>query len=155
MTARPAPTVFFESFTPGEVRELGSLTVSREEIVDFAREFDPQPFHLDEAAARRSLFGGLSASGWHSLGLLMRLLVDGLLKDADSMGSPGVDEVRWLKPVRPGDRLSLRLTTVACVPSQSKPDRGVIHLVYELYNQSGEAVVRMKGMNMLKRRPAA
>jgi acyl dehydratase len=145
---------YFEDFTPGQVFELGRRPITRDEIVAFAREFDPQPFHLDEAAARHTIFGGLIASGWHTAAITMRLLYDGLVHDTASLGSPGVDELRWLKPVRPGDVLSARLTVLECVPSRSKPDRGLVRSILELVNQHGEIVVSSKGMSLFGRRPA-
>ena len=119
-------TLYFEDFPPGDVRESPARTVTREEMVAFAREFDPQPFHTDEEAASTTIYGGLIASGWHTVAILMRLMWDAFLADAASLGSPGVDEVRWLKPVRPGDTLRARFTVVEAVPSRSKPDRGVV-----------------------------
>ena len=127
--------------------------MSRDEIVAFAREFDPQPFHLDEAAAARTIFGGLLASGWHTGSILMRLMWDTFLRDAASLGSPGVDEIRWLQPVRPGDTLRARFTVVEAVPSRSKPDRGVVRSLSEVLNQRGEVVMTVRGMGMFSRRP--
>ena len=101
--------------------ELGARTITKGEILAFAREFDPQPFHTDEAAARHTIFGGLIASGWHTGSLSMRLFYEGLIKDVVSLGSPGFDELRWVRPVRPGDTLSARLTVLECAPSRSKP----------------------------------
>jgi acyl dehydratase len=143
---------YFEDFEAGDVLELGQRTISNDEIVAFAREFDPQPFHLDEEAARRTIYGGLIASGWHTGSLMMRILYDGLLKDAVSLGSPGVDELRWLKPVRPGDTLAVRMTIVECVPSRSKPDRGIVRSLLEARNQHGEVVVTMRGLSLFARR---
>ncbi len=145
---------YFEDFKPGDVIELGSRTISKESILAFAREFDPQPFHTDEEAAKRSIYGGLLASGWHTGSLLMRILNDGLLKDTASLGSPGVDELRWLKPVRPGDVLSARMTVLESIPSRSKLDRGLIRSLMELRNQHGEVVVSVRGLSLLGRRPA-
>lgn len=144
----------FEDFKPGQVIELGSRIITKEEIIAFAREFDPQVFHLDEEAAKGTIYGGLLASGWHTGSILMRLLNDGLLKEALSLGSPGIDELRWLKPVRPGDTLSGRMTVVECVPSRSKPDRGIVRSLMELRNQHGEAVLTIKGLGLFGRRPA-
>ena len=120
----------------------------------FAKEFDPQVFHLDEEAAKHTIYGGLLASGWHTGSLMMRLLYDGLLKDTVSLGSPGIDEMRWLQPVRPGDTLTARLTVLECIPSRSKHDRGIIRSLVELRNQRGEVVVTVKGLSLLGRRPA-
>jgi acyl dehydratase len=144
---------YLEDFKPGEVIRLGSRLLTGEAIVDFAREFDPQPFHIDEEAARRSAFGGLIASGWHTGSVLMRLLYDGVLKETLSFGSPGIDEMRWLRPVRPGDTLTGRLTVLEVIPSRSKPDRGILKSLVELLNQNGEVVVAVKGMNLIGRRP--
>ena len=146
---------YFEDFTPGAVIELGSRTITKEEIVAFATEFDPQVFHVDEEAAKRTIYGGLLASGWHTGSLLMRLLYEGLLKGTVSLGSPGIDELRWLRPVRPGDTLSARMTVTESIPSRSKPDRGIIRSVLEMRNQHGEVVLTLRGMSLLGRRPAA
>ena len=145
---------YFEDFKPGEVIELGSRTITKEAIVAFATEFDPQAFHVDEEAAKRTIYGGLLASGWHTGSLLMRLLYEGLLKGTVSLGSPGIDELRWLRPVRPGDTLSARMTVTQSIPSRSKPDRGIIRSVLEMRNQHGEVVLTLRGMSLLGRRPA-
>ncbi len=145
---------YFEDFHVGEVVELGSIAVSQESIIRFAQEFDPQPFHIDPEAARHSAFGGLVASGWHTASLYMRLLVDGMVGDmAESMGSPGVDEIKWLKPVRPGDTLRGRLTIIDAIPSKSRPDRGTLKTLGELLNQSGEVVMTIRGVGFFGRRP--
>ena len=146
-------TLYFENFPPGDVRESPARTVSRDEIVAFAKDFDPQPFHLDEAAAARSVFHGLLASGWHTTAIFMRMMWDTFLHDAASLGSPGVDEIRWLKPVRPGDTLRARFTVVEAVPSRSKPDRGIIRSFSEMLNQHGEVVMTVRGLGMFARRP--
>jgi acyl dehydratase len=148
------PVRYFEDFAPGQVIELGRYTISKDEIVAFARQFDPQPFHLDEEAAKKTIYGGLLASGWHSAAITMRLLYDGLVKDTISLGSPGVDELRWVKPVRPGDTLSARLTVLECIPSRSKPDRGVVRSAIEMRNQHDEVVVTSKGLSLFGRRPS-
>jgi len=148
-----AKVMYLEDFSAGQSLELGSRSVTKEEIISFATQFDPQPFHVDEAAARKSIFGGLIASGWHTTSLLMRLMVDGLLSHSTSMGSPGIDQIRWLLPVRPGDTLSARGIVQQVTPSSSKPDRGVVHTRYEVRNQKGELVMTMDGMGMFKRRP--
>ncbi|MFP6716684.1 MAG: MaoC family dehydratase [Alphaproteobacteria bacterium] len=144
---------YFEDFRVGQVIELGSCTVSKDEIIAFARKFDPQPFHIDEAAAERSIYGGLIASGWHTGSLFMRLLYDGLLSHAASMGSPGQDELRWIKPVRPGDTLSARGLVEELIPSRSKPDRGLIRTTYEVFNQDGDKVMMVRGLGMFGKRP--
>jgi len=144
---------YLEDFKPGEVIPLGSRTLTKEAIVGFAREFDPQAFHTDEEAAKQSAFGGLIASGWHTGSVLMRLLYDGVLRNTVSFGSPGIDEMRWLRPVRPGDTLTGRLTVLEVIPSRSKPDRGILKSLVELLNQHGEVVVTIKGMNLIRRSP--
>ena len=113
-----------------------------------------QPFHLDDEAARTSIYGGLIASGWLTVAVMMRLLWDALLKDAVSLGSPGSDELRWLKPVRPGDTLRARFTIVEAIPSRSKPDRGVLKTFTEMVNQHDEVVLTMRGLGMFGRRPS-
>ncbi len=146
--------LYFEDFPPGDVRESPPRAVTRDEIVAFARQFDPQPFHVDDAAAERTIYRGLLASGWHTCAIYMRLMWDTFLKDTASLGSPGVDEIRWLKPVRPGDTLRVRFTVVEAVPSRSKPDRGIVRSVSEIFNQHGDVVMTMRGLGMFARRPA-
>jgi acyl dehydratase len=153
MSGIPLKERWFDDFAVGERFEFGAYTVSADEIVEFARRYDPQPFHLDPEAGARSHFGGLVASGWNTSAVLMRLLCDHFIPPASSMGSPGVDEVRWLKPVRPGDTLHARSEIIECRPSQSKPDRGVLRARHELVNQQGEVVMTMVGMGMYRRRP--
>ena len=144
---------YFEDFVPGKVIELGSRTVSEDEIIAYATQFDPQPFHIDKVAAEDSIFGGVIASGWHTCGMIMRLVVDGFLNDSSSMGSPGVDEVRWILPVRPGDSLSVTAETLDSRPSTSKLDRGVVFTMWRATNQDGNLVCTIKGMGMFGRRP--
>jgi acyl dehydratase len=145
-------TLYFEDFTPGRVFELGDRVMSEDDIVAFAREWDPQPFHLDRTAAANGHFGGLIASGWHTAALYMRLLVDGFLGRAAAMGSPGVDELRWLKPVRPDDVLHGRLEILEVRPSQSRPDRGLARCRSEVLNQHGEAVLTFVATIFFRRR---
>ena len=145
----------FEDFSPGDVIELGSRSIGKDEIIAFAREFDPQIFHVDEEAAKGTFFGGLLASGWHTAAISMRLLYEGVVKHVVSLGSPGVDELRWMKPVRPGDTLAGRYTVIECIPSRSKPDRGIVRSVVELRNQHGEVVLTCKGLGLFGRRPAS
>ena len=145
---------YFEDFAVGQVVELGSRTVTEEEIVAFAREFDPQPFHVDPEAARESVFGGLIASGWHTGAVWMRLYVDSLLGGTASMGSPGIEELRWLAPVRPGDTLTGRLTVLETTPSATRSDRGTVRIRGELENQDGVVVLRMSSRGHFGRRPA-
>ena len=146
--------LYFEDFPAGDVRESAARTITREEMVAFARQYDPQPFHLDDEAARRTIYGGLIGSGWLTAAVMMRLLWDTLLKDVVSLGSPGSDEIRWLRPVRPGDTLRARFTIVEAIPSRSKPDRGVVKTFTEMLNQHGEVVMTMRGLGMFGRRPA-
>ena len=145
---------YFEDFYAGQQIPLGSRTVSEAEILDFARQFDPQPFHVDHEAAAQSIFGGVIASGWHTCSMMMRMVVDGLLASSSSMGSPGLDSVRWIKPVRAGDTLTVVYITKEVRPSNSKPDRGVVVSVWQATNQHGEVVATVEGMGMYGRRPA-
>jgi acyl dehydratase len=145
---------YFEDFEPGRVIEVGSRTLNEEEILAFAKQFDPQPFHVDPDAAAKSIYGGIIASGWHTCALMMRMMVDGFLSEAASMGSPGVDEIRWLRPVRAGDTLTVTSTVQDARPSASKPDRGVVNTMWEAKNQHGETVATVKGMGMFRKRPA-
>jgi acyl dehydratase len=150
------PRLAFEDLKAGEQRSFGPRVLTRDEIVAFGRDWDPQPFHIDEAAAVRSPFGGLIASGWQTAALCMRLVVDGMLADSTSMGSPGLDELKWLKPVRPGDALSVEVTLLEVTPSRSKPDRGSVKVSYRCTNQTGEAVMTMVARILfLRRAPAA
>lgn len=142
----------FEDFEPGQVYELGSRTVTEAEILEFARQFDPQPFHLDPEAAKESVFGGLIASGWHTGAIWMRLYVDAMLGGAASRGSPGVEELRWLAPVRPGDTLTGSLTVLDVTPSATRPDRGTVRIRGELTNQDGVTVMRMTSRGHFGRR---
>jgi acyl dehydratase len=144
---------YFEDFEVGKAIEVGSRTVTEEEIIDFATRFDPQPFHVDKAAAAQSIYGGIIASGWHTCAMMMRMMVDGFLHEAASLGSPGVDEVRWLKPVRGGDTLTVTSTALEVRPSASKADRGVVANLWQARNQHGELVATVKGMGMFLRRP--
>jgi len=148
------PKLFWEDFVEGSVAEYGPRLVTREEIVAFAAEFDPQAMHLDEDAARSTMLGGLAASGWHTCVLLNRLVVDGLINNAHSMGAPGVDEVKWLKPVRPGDRLVVRAEAVNKRASRSRPEMGLVSFRFELRNQAGETVMTLAFSLMLARRSA-
>jgi acyl dehydratase len=146
---------YFEDFQVGEIIELGRRTVSEAEIIDFARQFDPQPFHLDKEKAHHSSFGRLVASGWHTASIYMRLLVDGLLNEAASQLSPGLEELRWLKPVYPGDTLSGRLTILSARVSGSRPDTGIVRHLGELFNQDQEVVMRLEGATFFGLRPVA
>ena len=152
--SRPVTDRYFEDYVEGEVYRFGSIAVEADEVVAFARRFDPQSFHTDPEAAKRSPFGGLIASGWHTAGLMMRLFADHYLTHVASLASPGLDELRWLKPVRPGDMLSIRVTVLKATPSKSKPDRGAVTSGIEVLNQAGETVMTLKAVNFIGRRPA-
>lgn len=143
---------YFEDIRPGDVVELGSYEVTRNEIVEFAEKYDPQPFHVDDEAARESPFGGLIASGWHSAAIFMRLYVDAVLKNSASMGSPGVEELRWLYPVRPGDVLTGRSHVIATSPSSTRPDRGTVISQTEIVNQDGQVVMTLRARGFFRRR---
>jgi acyl dehydratase len=146
---------YFEDYIAGDIHRFGRIVVEADEVISFAKRFDPQSFHTDIDAARRGPFGGLIASGWHTAGLMMRLLTEHFLSSVASLGSPGIDELRWLKPVRPGDVLSLRVTIREAVPSRSKPDRGLVRSVIEVLNQTDEVVMTLVAMVLVGRRPAA
>jgi acyl dehydratase len=146
---------YFEDFFPGQEIALGSRTVSEEEIVAFATQFDPQPFHVDPAAAAGSIYGGVIASGWHTCSLMMRMIVDKLMSESSSMGSPGLDGVRWLLPVRAGDTISVSYITTKVKPSTTKNDRGVVWSKWTATNQHGQLVCTVEGMGMFGRRPDA
>jgi len=147
--------LYFEDFAAGQVAEYGPKLVTAEEIKAFAAEFDPQPMHLDEEAARHTLVGGLCASGWHTCCVMMRILADGFLLNSSSMGAPGVDEIRWLAPVRPGDRLTVRATVVETKPSRSRADLGFVRMSFEVLNGAGTCVMRTGTSLMFGRRQAA
>jgi acyl dehydratase len=123
----------WEDFQPGQVNEIGPRLITREEIISFATEFDPQPMHLDEEAASASMLGGLAASGWHTCCIVMRMISDGMLQGTSFMGAPGIEEVNWLAPVRPGELLRLRVTVVETRASRSRPDMGFVKFRYELF----------------------
>lgn len=146
---------YFEDFTVGDTFEFGNYLVTEEEIMEFAGKYDPQAIHLDRNAAEKSMFGGIIASGMHTLSILMRMVVDGLLHETAGLGSPGIDEARWLLPVRPDDTLSVKFTVVESIPSRSRPERGVLASVAEVRNQKGEVVAIQKGKVMVARRPEA
>jgi len=145
---------YFEDFQVGERIELGSVTVTEEEIIAFASQYDPQPFHISPEQAKHSYYGGLIASGWHTVSLLMRLMVDALINDTISLGSPGVDEVRWLRPVRPNDTLHAYLIIVETTPSKKRAELGILKSSSEVFNQSGELVLTLNGVHFFGRRPS-
>jgi acyl dehydratase len=148
------PRLAFEDFTPGHTQMLGPITVTKEDILAFAREYDAQPFHVDEIAAKDSFIGTLIASGWHTCCIHMRLVADETLLGSTAMGAPGIDEVKWLRPVRPGDTLRSRMTILDSRPSKSKPSLGLVQLGYEMLNQSDETVFTQKNWVMFARRDA-
>jgi len=153
--AAPIDDRYFEDYEPGAVYEYGYVTVTEAQILDFARTFDPQPIHVDPEYAARGPFHGLIASGWHTAGIMMRMLVDHYLSRIASLGSPGLDELRWPAPVRPGDSLRLRATVVEVRRSRSKPDRGLVRTQSELINQNDEVVLQVTAMNILRAREPA
>jgi acyl dehydratase len=146
--------LFFEDFSPGATATHPGPTVTKDEIIAFAREFDPQPFHIDEEAAKASFAGGLIASGWHTCALNMRMVADSFLLQAASMGAPGIEEVRWLLPVRPGDSLVSRRTVLETRESRSRPEMGLARFLFEVLNQRGETVMTQTNWIMLGRRDA-
>jgi acyl dehydratase len=149
----PIEDRWFEDYQPGAVYEYGYATLTEDELLDFARKFDPQPIHIDPAYAKSGEFGGLIASGWHTSALMMRLLADNYLSKVASLASPGVDELRWPNPVRPGDTLRLRVEVVEARESRSKPDRGVVRTRAEMRNQENLVVLSLLAVNMVAKRP--
>jgi acyl dehydratase len=147
--------LYFEDFTPGREFRTDGATITEAQILDFALAFDPQPFHLDVEAAKQSIFGGLIASGFHTMALTFRLFAQTRALAACSLGSPGVDELRWLRPVRPGDTLRAVVRVAEQRPSTSKPDRGIVRLQWTTLNQAGEPVLTMTSMQLVRRRPGA
>ncbi|KAA3627336.1 MAG: acyl dehydratase [Proteobacteria bacterium] len=147
--AVPIEARFFEDYSAGAIHEFGSTEVSEAEIIEFANKYDPQFIHTDPEAAREGMYGGLIASGWLTGSLMMRMYADHYLSKVASLGSPGVDELRWIKPVRPGDVLSVRVTIEETKQSQSKPDRGIVRSFIEVINQKDETVMSMRAVNFL------
>lgn len=147
--------LYLEDFTPGREFRTDGATITEAQIIDFALAFDPQPFHLDVEAAKQSIFGGLIASGFHTMALTFRLFAQTRALAASSLGSPGVDELRWLRPVRPGDTLRAVVRVAEQRPSTSKPDRGIVRLQWTTLNQAGEPVLTMTSMQLVRRRPGA
>lgn len=147
---------YWEDMHPGDVRDLGTITPTREEIIAFAIQFDPQPFHLDDEAAQASVFGALCASGWHTCSMAMRLMVTNFLHQAASLGSPGLENIKWLKPVLPGDTLRLEHSIIETRPMSKRPDVGLVRTEWNMFNQHGDKVLHMEGWGMFRRRqPAA
>lgn len=150
--AVPVEDRYFEDYVAGSVGVFGAIAFTEAEIVEFARRYDPQAIHADPVAARAGPFDGLIASGWHTVSLVMRVLVERYLSHVAALVSPGIDELRWLAPVRPGDTLTVRVTVTEATPSRSKPDRGLVRSYIEAMNQRGEVVLTMKAMNLMRRR---
>lgn len=151
----PVDKRYFEDYPMGATFDGGPVSVDEAEVLAFARRYDPQPFHTDAGAAARGMYGGLIASGWHTAAMIMRVLVDSYLSSVASLGSPGIDELRWILPVRPGDTLYVRITVVEARRSRSKSDRGIVRTLIEARNQRGEQVLSMKAMNLMLRRDPA
>jgi acyl dehydratase len=152
--AHDKPGRYFEDYPVGAVFTGGPISVSEQEILDFARRYDPQPMHVDKAAAEAGPFGGLIASGWHTGSLMMQMLARHFVPHGN-LASPGLDELRWVRPVRPGDRLSLRATVESARRSRSKPDQGVVISVVEVLNQDGKVVMSLKPISLMRCRPTA
>ncbi len=146
----PIDDRYFEDYVPGTVHELGSIAAEEAEMIDFARRFDPQPFHIDPVAAKQSIFGRLIASGWYTASLAMKLKVEHFISRVASLGSPGVDELRWLKPVFAGDTLSVRITVIEAERSSSRPNQGYVRMFNEVLNQDGEVVMTMKSVGFYR-----
>jgi acyl dehydratase len=146
---------YFEDFFEGLTVDLGNVEFTAAGIIEFARAYDPQPMHTSPDAARDSIYGGLIASGWHTAGAYMRLLVDSVIGQSDSLGSPGIDSLRWLKPVRPGDTLRGSFTVLEAKESRSRPDRGIVRSRGEMLNQDNEVVMQVEAVNFFGRRPAS
>lgn len=143
---------YFEDYATGSVHEFGSIAVELDEVITFGKRFVPLPYHTDPELAKESIYGGLIASGWHTAGLMMRLYSDHYLSKVANLGSPGVDELRWDKPVRPGDELSIRVTVLETKLSSSKPDRGIVRSFVEVLNQNREVVMSLKSVNFVRSR---
>ena len=146
---------YWEDLQPGTMLDLGSISATVEEIKEFAEQFDPQPFHIDEAAGKRSIFGNLCASGWHTCAMAMKLTVENFLNESSSMGSPGLESLRWLKPVYPDDALRLQHTILESRPLRTRADTGLVRSMWEMFNQNGDKVLQMEGYGMFRRRTPA
>jgi acyl dehydratase len=148
------PRWYWEDFPVGNQRQVGPLEVHREAVLAFARDFDPQPFHLDDAAAEASLFGRLAASGWHTCAMTMRMMCDAYLLDSSSLGSPGLEQIKWHHPVFPGDLIRGTMTVLEARPMNSRPTVGLLRSRWEIVNQDGKTVLTMEGWGMFGRRPS-
>ncbi len=149
----PGEPKYFEDYPEGGVFELGSVVVDETESVEFARRYDPQCFHVDPVRAKKSIYGGLITSGWHTGSMMMRLIADNFLSDESSLGSAGIEKLSWPNPVRPGDTLSVRITILEARVSRSRPDRGILVTRSESRNQHGELVMSCQAVNFMRRRP--
>ena len=153
-TTRPDDR-YFEDYVPGSVHEFGSIAVDEQEVLDFGRRFVPLSYHIDKEAAKQSIYGGLIASGWHTAALMMRIYTENYLSQVANLGSPGGDELRWDKPVFPGDELSVRATVLEARRSESRPDRGIVRTCVEVLNQKREVVMSIKMVNFVRARKSA
>jgi acyl dehydratase len=148
--ATPTDRRYFEDYVAGSIHEFGTITVELDEVVSFGRRFVPLSYHTDPEAAKKSIYGGLIASGWHTAGLMMRLYTDNYLSRVANLGSPGCDELRWDKPVFPGDELAIRVTVLEARRSESKPDRGIVRSFVEVLNQKRDVVMSLKMVNFIR-----
>jgi len=148
--SRPSENRYFEYYVPGLVQEFGSVTVDEDEVLEFGKRYVPLPYHIDKEAAKSSIYGGVIASGWHTAALMMRLYTENYLSRVANLGSPGGDELRWDKPVFPGDELSVRATVIEARRSESRPDRGIVRTLIEVLNQKKEVVMSMKMVNFVR-----
>jgi acyl dehydratase len=155
MFTTPPGDRYFEDYVPGAVHEFGSIAVDEQEVLDFGRRFVPLSYHIDKEAAKQSIYGGLIASGWHTAALAMRIYSEHYLSQVANLGSPGGDELRWDKPVFPGDELSVRATVLEARLSESRPDRGIVRTFIEVLNQKREVVMSMKMVNFVRGRESA
>ena len=153
--AHPPEDRYFEDYVVGSVHEFGPIPVEEREVLDFGKRFVPLSYHVDKEAAKLSIYGGLIASGWHTAALMMRLYTDHYLSRLANLGSPGCDELRWTRPVFPGDELSVRVTVLESRRSDSKPDRGIVRSLVEVLNQKREVVMTLKMVNFMRSRPVA
>jgi acyl dehydratase len=151
--AHPPEDRYFEDYIPGAVHEFGSIAVSEDEVIEFGRRFVPLSYHVDKEAAKQSIYGGVIASGWHTAALMMRIYTEHYLSKVANLGSPGGDELRWDKPVFPGDTLSVRATVLEARRSESRPGRGIVRTFIEVLNQNKEIVMSMKMVNFVRCRP--
>jgi len=149
---QPPDNRYFEDYVPGAVHEFGAISVDEQEVIDFGKRFVPLSYHTDREAAKQSIYGNIIASGWHTAALMMRAYTENYLSSVANLGSPGGDELRWDKPVFPGDILSVRATVLETRPSESRPDRGIVRTFIEVLNQKKEVVMSMKMVNFVKRR---